>query len=213
MKVIGLTGSVGMGKSTAAALLRRMGVRVYDADRAVHRLLGKGGAAVPAVAAAFPGVRRGAEIDRSRLGAIVFSDEAKLRRLETILHPLVRADSQAFLARARRRQMPVAVLEIPLLFETGRDRECDATVVVTAPPFLQRARVSARPGIEPGRLAQILAHQMPDSEKRRRADFIVPTGLGRATTLRHLRRVLKEVRHGRCRTGKRTGRGRCARSS
>jgi dephospho-CoA kinase len=204
MKVIGLTGSLGMGKSTAAALLRRLGVRVHEADRVVHRLMAKGGAAVPAVRAAFPEAVRAGGVDRTRLAARVFADSALLARLESILHPMVRAESTAFLARARRARVPLAVLDVPLLFETGQDRGCDATVVVTAPAFVQRARAMARPGMTANRLALVLAHQMPDGEKRARADFVVATGLGRRTALRHLRRMLKEVRRGRIRGRRRT---------
>jgi dephospho-CoA kinase len=186
MKVLGLTGSIGMGKTTAALLLRQLGVPVHDADAAVHRLLGKGGAAVPAVAAEFPGVVRDGAVDRPALGARVFGDPEAMRRLERILHPLVRQDSARFLK--------AAVLDVPLLFEVGRDRDCDATLVVSAPPFVQRARVLARPGMTERRFGEVLARQMPDAQKRRRADFVVPTGLGRRLTLRRLRRVLKDLR-------------------
>ena len=194
MKVLGLTGSIGMGKTTAALLLRRLGVPVHDADEAVHRLLGKGGAAVAAVAAEFPGVVRDGAVDRKALGARVFRNDEAMRRLERILHPLVRQDSARFLKWARARGAPVAVLDVPLLFEVGRDRDCDATLVVSAPPFVQRARVLARPGMTERRLGEVLARQMPDAEKRRRADHVVPTGLGRRLTLRRLRRVLKDLR-------------------
>jgi dephospho-CoA kinase len=193
MKVLGLTGSIGMGKTTAALLLRQLGVPVHDADAAVHRLLGKGGAAVPAVAAEFPGVVRDGAVDRTTLGARVFGDPEAMRRLERILHPLVRQDSARFLKAARVRGARVAVLDVPLLFEVGRDRDCDATLVVSAPPFVQRARVLARPGMTERRFAEVLARQMSDAQKRRRADFVVPTGLGRRPTLRRLRRVLKDL--------------------
>jgi dephospho-CoA kinase len=191
MIVVGLTGSIGMGKSTAAALLRRLGVPVHDADAAVHRLLGRGGAAVKAVAAAFPGTARKAGIDRAALGRRVFGDAASLRRLEDILHPLVRADTDRFLRRMAARRVPLVVLDIPLLFESGGARRCDAVIVVSAPAFLQRARVLARPGMSAARLAAILAKQMPDGEKRRRADFVVPTGLGRRLTLRRLAEIVR----------------------
>jgi dephospho-CoA kinase len=191
MIVVGLTGSIGMGKSTAAALLRRLGVPVHDADAAVHRLLGRGGAAVKAVAAAFPGTARKAGIDRAALGRRVFGDAASLRRLEDILHPLVRADTDRFLRRMAARRVPLVVLDIPLLFESGGARRCDAIIVVSAPAFLQRARVLARPGMSEARLAAILAKQMPDGEKRRRADFVVPTGLGRRLTLRRLAEIVR----------------------
>jgi dephospho-CoA kinase len=194
MIVLGLTGGVGMGKSTAAAMLRRMRVPVHDADGAVHKLLARGGGGVAAVAREFPGVEAAGAIDRPVLGRRVFADPTALRRLEAILHPLVRADGAAFLRRLRRRRAPVAVLDIPLLFETGGERRVDAVILVTAPAFLQRRRVLARPGMSEARLAAILKRQTPDAVRRRRADFIVPTGLGRAVTYRRLRRILRLLR-------------------
>ena len=194
MIVLGLTGSVGMGKSTAAAMLRRLGIAVHDSDAAVHRLLAPKGAAVAAVAAAFPGVRRkDGGIDRPALGARVFADPAALRRLERILHPLVRLSQQRFLARARARRRKLVVLDIPLLFESGGAQRCDKVAVVSAPAFLQRARVLARPGMTEARFAAILAQQMPDAEKRRRADYVVASGLGRAFTFRRLRRIVRAL--------------------
>jgi dephospho-CoA kinase len=191
MVVLGLTGSIGMGKSTAAAMLRRLGVPVHDADAAVHRLLGRNGKAVAKVDAAFPGTAGPAGIDRAALGRRVFGDAAALRRLEHILHPMVRADTARFLGRMRARREPLVVLDIPLLFETGGEHRCDAIVVVSAPAFLQRARVLGRPGMSASRFAAILAKQMPDAEKRRRADFVVPTGLGRRETLRRLAEIVR----------------------
>ena len=186
MFVLGLTGSIGMGKSTAAAMLRRLGLPVHDADGAVHRLLARGGAAVAPVAAAFPDSLVDGAIDRQRLGARVFGDAAALRRLESILHPLVRRATVAFLARHARYGTPMVVLEIPLLFETGGERLCDAVVLVTASPAVQRARVLSRPGMTARKFAGIIAEQMPDAEKRRRADFVIETGLGKRDTLRRL---------------------------
>lgn len=198
MIILGLTGSVGMGKSTAAAMFRRLGIAVHDSDGAVHRLLAPKGTAVAAVLAAFPGVgRRDGGIDRPALGARVFADPAALRRLEGILHPLVRRDQGRFLARARARRLKLVVLDIPLLFETGGARRCDTTVVVTAPAFLQRARVLARPGMSEARLKAVLAQQMPDAQKRRRADYIVPSGLGRAVTFRRLMRIVSGIKSAR----------------
>jgi dephospho-CoA kinase len=191
MVVLGLTGSIGMGKSTAAAMLRRLGVPVHDSDAAVHRLLGRNGAAVAPVAAAFSGTEGPDGIDRAALGRRVFGDAAALRRLEGILHPMVRAETARFLRRTAARRVPLVVLDIPLLFETGGETRCDAIVVVSAPGFLQRARVLARPGMGAARLATILAKQMPDGEKRRRADFVVPTGLGRRETLRRLAEIVR----------------------
>lgn len=194
MRILGLTGSIGMGKSTAAAMLRALGLPVHDADAAVHRLLGPGGKAVAAVAAAFPGVERDRAIDRKALGAKVFGQPAALKKLEAILHPLVRREEQLFLRRCRQQRRKVAVLDIPLLFETGAEKRCDGVVVVTAPQFLQSQRVLKRQGMTPERLGQILSQQMPDSEKRRRADWVVDTGLGRRPTLAALARVVRRLR-------------------
>jgi len=194
MIVLGLTGGVGMGKSTAAAMLRRMGVPVHDADASVHRLLAKRGAAVAAVASAFPEARRDDAIDRERLGRRVFGDRAALKRLEHILHPLVRQDQLRFLKRQRAAGAALAVLDIPLLYETGGGQRCDAVLVVTAPAFLQRRRVLARQGMSEARFAAILARQVPDYVRRREADFVVPSGLGKAATFRRLRRVVAALR-------------------
>ena len=194
MVILGLTGSIGMGKSTAATLLRRLGVPVHDADRNIHRLLARGGPAVPKIAEAFPGVVRDGAVDRARLGAIVFADRAALARLEAILHPLARQNQARFLAAAARRRVPVVVLDIPLLFETGGERRCDAVVLVTAPAALQRARVLSRPGMTPAKLDGILKRQMPDAEKRRRADFIVQTSLDKRYTLSRLARIVAAMR-------------------
>lgn len=199
MIVLGLTGSIGMGKSTAAALLRRLGVPVHDADAAVHRLLAKGGLAVPRVAAAFPGVVKGGAVDRQALGRIVFADPAALERLETILHPLVRREEHRFLARARARRRRLVALDIPLLYETGAERRCDRVMVVSAPRRVQRARVLKRRGMTLERLAGIEARQVPDATKRRRADFVIETGLGRRTSLQAVRRVIRLLREARCR--------------
>ena len=195
MIVLGLTGSIGMGKSNAAAALRRLGVPIFDADAAVHRLLGRGGSAVPAVAAAFPMAEAvGGAIDRQALGREVFGRPEELRRLEQILHPIVRQAERRFVAAARSRRELIVVLDIPLLFETGGDRRCDRVLVVSAPAWLQRQRVTWRPGMTDSRLNASLAAQTPDREKRRRADFVVRTGLSRARTLRQLKRVLRILR-------------------
>jgi dephospho-CoA kinase len=192
---VGLTGSIGMGKTTASAMLRRLGVPLFDADACVHRLLGPGGAAVAAVEAAFPGVT-GVDggIDRRRLGARVFGQREALRRLEGLLHPRVREAERRFLRAARTRREALAVLDIPLLFETGGDRRVDFVIVVSAPAFLQRQRVLRRPGLSDSRLDAILAAQMPDRDKRRRADFVVPTGLGKGATLRRLAAIVRLLR-------------------
>jgi dephospho-CoA kinase len=193
--VIGLTGSVGMGKSTAAALLKDMGLPVHDADRTVHDLMAKGGAAVTAVEAAFPGVTEDGAVDRKRLGARVFGHPAEMKRLEAILHPMVRRAERCFLALCRSRQEPVAVLDIPLLYETGGEKRCDLVIVLTAPQFLQDQRVLRRPGMSPKRLAEIKAKQMPDAEKRKRADIVIDTGLGLRHTRTALLQVLRKLKH------------------
>lgn len=194
MKILGLTGSIGMGKSTAAAMLRRLGVPVHDADATVHALMGRNGAALPAIAAAFPGVVRDGMVDRAELGRRVFGRPAELRRLEAILHPLVRRAEKAFLKRHARRNTRLVALDIPLLFETGGDGRCDKVIVVTCPAFLQAQRVLARPGMSVERLAAIRRQQMPDHEKRRRADFVVPTGRGRAPALQRLAAIVRLMR-------------------
>jgi len=191
MVILGLTGSVGMGKTTAARQLRRLGIPVHDADRTVHRLLARGGEAVGPVAAAFPGVLRDGAIDRAALGRLVFADPARLRQLEKILHPLVRKCERRFLARARRQRRRLVVLDIPLLFETGGEARCDKVLVVSAPRHIQLARVMARPGMTAERLAGMEARQMPDAEKRRRADIVIDTGLDRRHSLVMLRRALR----------------------
>jgi dephospho-CoA kinase len=192
--VVGLTGSIGMGKSHAARALRRLGVPVFEADHVVHRLIAPGGEAVAAVEQAFPGVVKGGAVDREVLAKRVFSDSGALSRLESILHPLVRAAERRFLRRAALRGADVVVLDLPLLFETGAQRRCDATILVTAPAFVQEPRVLKRPGMTRSRLAAIRARQMPESEKRRRADFVVRTGLSRGEALKQLRRIVTLVR-------------------
>jgi dephospho-CoA kinase len=194
MVILGLTGSIGMGKSTAAAALRRLGVPVYDADGTIHRLIRRGGAAVPLVEKAFPGVVKDGVVDRRKLGDLVFADPAALRRLEAILHPLARRAQLGFLAAAARRRARLVVLDIPLLFETRGDRRCDAVALLSAPRMIQEARVLARPGMTPEKLAGIRKRQLPDSEKRRRADFVVPTGLAKREALRRLEAIIRRMR-------------------
>lgn len=192
--VIGLTGSIGMGKSVASSMLRRCGVPVFDADAEVHKLMNKGGRAVARVEAAFPGVVVDGAVDRPALGQRVFGDTAALRRLERILHPMVGQAEQAFLARAARNRQKIVARDVPLLFETGGDKRCDLTLVVSAPAHIQRHRVLARPGMTEERLAQVRAKQMPDALKRRRADRVLPSGLGKRVTWRHIRRALAHAR-------------------
>ncbi|MGA9867864.1 MAG: dephospho-CoA kinase [Acetobacteraceae bacterium] len=194
MKIIGLTGGIGMGKSTASAAFRRAGIPVFDADLSVHRLQAPGGRAVPAIALAFPGTVCHGVIDRSRLREVALGDPAALARLEKILHPMVRAEERSFLARARRAGRSLAVLDIPLLFETGGDRRVDLVVVVTAPRSVQEYRVRSRRRMSRDAIAAVIARQMPDIEKRRRADVVIRTGLSRHYALRALRRLIASLR-------------------
>jgi dephospho-CoA kinase len=208
MIILGLTGSIGMGKSTVAAMFRALGVPVFDADAVVHRLQGPGGRALPAIEAAFPGTTGTHGLDRAALGQAVFGDTAALRRLERIMHPLVHMAQRNFLKRHARHAL--VVLDIPLLFEGRAWRLCDATVVVSAPVRVQRARVLRRPGMTAAKFEQILARQVPDRSKRRLADFVIPTGLGvrltRLTVLR-LARCLRDHGVDRCRARIGTGGG------
>lgn len=199
MIILGLTGSIGMGKSTAAAMLESLGVPVYDSDAAVHRLTGPGGRAVARVAAAFPGSVRDGAVDRAALGKQVFDNPEALKRLESILHPMVAAERNRFLKACAAQRLRMVALDVPLLFETGGDRRCDASIVVTAARFVQAGRVMRRPGMTLGRLAEIRARQMPEAEKRRRADFVVPTGAGHRLTLQRLTGIVRRLseRHGR----------------
>jgi dephospho-CoA kinase len=191
MLVIGLTGSVGMGKSVTAKMFAEAGVPVHDADATVHRLYA--GEAVAAIEAAFPGVADQAKIDRNKLARRVINDSAALRRLEAIVHPLVRRDEERFLAEARARGVGCAVLDIPLLYETGADKRVDAVVVVSAPPAMQRARVLSRPGMTEERFKSVLAKQLPDEEKRRRADFVVDTSQGFDSARAQVHAILQEL--------------------
>jgi dephospho-CoA kinase len=193
--VLGLTGSIGMGKTTAARLLRGMGVPVHDADAAVHRLMGPGGQAVAAVAAAFPDARKGNTIDRAVLRDRVRADPSGFTTLERILHPLARASAERFLARHARAGRKVVVLDIPLLFETGSETRVDRVIVVSAPAFLQEARVMRRPGATREWLTTVLARQTPDREKRRRADYVVLSALGKQNARRALARIVDEAKH------------------
>ena len=190
MRIVGLTGSIGMGKSTAAAALRRLRIPVHDADAEVHRLLQTDRKLIDAIEAEFPGVTGADGVNRPALGAQVFGDPAALRRLEALIHPRVQRSEAAFIRRMRGRRKALVVLDIPLLFETGGDRRCDATMVVAAPEFLQAQRVLRRQGMTRERLAAIRTRQMPDNEKLRRADIVIPTGLDCRFALRILNRAL-----------------------
>jgi dephospho-CoA kinase len=190
--LLGLTGSIGMGKSTVATMLRRQGVPVFDADAAVHRLQGPGGRLLAAIEAAFPGVIGNCGVDRVALGRAVFGNAEKLRRLERIVHPAVYAERAAFLARHAAR--PIVVDDVPLLFEKGGAARVDAVVVVSAPAWMQRRRVMARPGMDAAKFARILALQTPDAEKRRRADFLIDTGVSRDRTAAQVRDLVACLR-------------------
>ncbi len=191
MFIIGLTGSLGMGKSATARLFAEEGVPVHDADAVVHRLYEK--EAVPAIEAAFPGTTVNGRVDREKLAARVLGDPAALQRLEAIVHPLVQQAERQLLAEAEARGEKVAVLDIPLLFETGGDRRVDAVVVVSAPAEMQHSRVLARPGMTLDKLEAILQKQMPDAEKRRRADFVVDTSGAFDATREQVRAILAAI--------------------
>ena len=194
MRVIGLTGGIAMGKSTAARAFRAEKIAVFDADREVHRLQARGGAAVRPIGELVPGAVTGGTVDRAFLRRCLGRDPALLPALERVLHPLVRAREHRFLARARARGAQLAVLDIPLLFETGADRLCDLVVAVSAPAAVQRRRVLARPGLTEADLLRLLARQLPDRERRRRADLVIPTGLSRHESQRRVRRLVGSLR-------------------
>jgi dephospho-CoA kinase len=192
--VIGLTGSIGMGKSEAARMLRQAGIPVIDADAEVHKLLARGGRAVAPIEAAFPGVVKDGAVDRPALGARVFGDDAALKRLERIIHPMLGSGERAFMARAARNRQPVVARDVPLLFETGGEKRCDMVLVVSAPKHIQTHRVLSRPGVTLERLEQIRAKQTPDAIKRRRADHILPSGLGKRVTREAVAKALRKAR-------------------
>ena len=179
-----------MGKTTVAGMFRYLCIPVYDADATVHQMLANGGTAVDEVAAVFPGVLRNGAVDRAELSRQVFGKDEALNRLEEILHPRVRTHQNRFLQMAAARRAPLAVLDIPLLFETRGDEYCDLVAVVSASAFLQRSRILSRPGMSEQKMREILARQVPDVEKRRRADFIVNTGTGRRQSLRQVRNIV-----------------------
>ncbi len=195
MIVIGLTGSIGMGKTTVAGMLERLGIPVHSADEDVRRISKAGGAAFPAIAAAFPDAldpKTGA-LDRAKLAGIVFRNYRAKQVLENILHPRVQDRQSRFLLKCRRMGVRTAALDIPLLFETGAERRVDLTICVSAPARVQRARVLVRPGMREETFTAILAGQMPDIEKRRRADIVIPTGLGYAQTWKTLKKTLSDA--------------------
>jgi dephospho-CoA kinase len=191
MIILGLTGSIGMGKSTTAQLFAEAGVPVYDADAAVHRLYE--GEAAPAIEAAFPGTTADGKVDRTKLSAQVVHDPAAIRRLEQIVHPMLGASRQKFFHDAEQSGAPVAVVDVPLLFETGGEKRVDAVVVVTTTPEIQRQRILARDNMTSEKLDAILARQLPDAEKRRRADFVVDTSHGLDPVRARIRDILVEA--------------------
>jgi dephospho-CoA kinase len=193
MRIIGLTGGIGMGKSTAAAVFRRARIPVFDADLAVHRMQARGGRAVKVIEAAFPGTTSNGSVDREALRRAVLSNREALTRLEHILHPMVEAEERAFVGRARRSGRRAVVLDIPLLFETRGDKRVDTVVVVSAPRAVQIYRVGVRRRMTKADVEAVIARQMPDSEKRRRAHLVVQTGLSRNHTLRILNRFIHNL--------------------
>jgi dephospho-CoA kinase len=194
MKIIGLTGGMGMGKSTASAAFRRARIPVFDADANVHRLQAKGGRAIPVIEAMFPGTTRDGVVDRPALRQAVLGKPEALKRLESILHPMVRDEERAFLGRCRRAGSRAAVLDIPLLLETGGRPYVDKVVVVSAPRAIQIHRVRLRRRMSAADIEAVLARQMPDAEKRRHADLVIKTGLSRNHTLRTLNRLIRKLR-------------------
>ena len=191
MLILGLTGSIGMGKSTTAKLFAEAGVPVYDADAAVHQLYE--GEAAPAIEAAFPGTTAGGKVDRPKLSAHVVHDPAAMRRLEEIVHPMLGASRQKFFADAEAAGAPLVVVDVPLLFETGGEKRVDAVVVVTTSPELQRERVLARGTMDEEKFNSILSRQLPDAEKRKRADFVVDTSHGLDPVRARIRDILTDA--------------------
>lgn len=189
--ILGLTGSIGMGKSAVAAMFQGLGVPVFDADAAVHQLQGPGGALLPAIEAAFPGTTGPNGVDRPKLGAAVFGNPEALKRLEAIVHPAVGAMRRDFLA--ENAHLPLIVFDIPLLFEKGGSQQVDAVVVVSAPAEAQRERVLARPGMTEEKFEQILKLQVPDAEKRARADYVIDTGTSLAETRHAVQRLVHQL--------------------
>ena len=200
MIVLGLTGSIGMGKSTIGGMLRTLGIPVHEADHSVHQLLSPQSPARAAIAAAFPYFdyphlydKKTKSIKRKELGALVFADDDKRVQLEAILHPLVRKDQTAFIKASIAKGVPMVCLDIPLLFEIGADQDVDYTLVASAPPFIQRQRVLARPNMSEEKLSAILSRQMPDVQKCARADYVIKTGLGHAYAFQQLKAALADI--------------------
>ena len=192
MIILGLTGSIGMGKSTTAKMFVDEGIPLHDSDETVHRLYA--GEAAALIEAAFPGTIVDGVVDRKRLAATVLDDQQKLRRLGEIIHPLVRAEQEVFVAHYRKAGAPLVVLDIPLLFEVGATDRVDDILVVTAPPEVQKARVMSRPGMTEEKFAAILANQVPDREKRRNADFVIDTGTGMEAARVAVRKLIETLK-------------------
>ena len=195
MIVIGLTGSIAMGKSTVGKMLESLGVPVHDSDQAVHRLLSEDTQTIHAIGEMFPGTvdAKTGQVDRAVLGQIVFADPVKRKQLEEILHPRVREDQTNFIAESRQLGLKRVALDIPLLFETGADQRVDVVLVASAPAYIQRRRALARPGMTPEKFKSIKKSQLPDIEKRKRADYVIETGLGHAHSMEMLKHALHDM--------------------
>ena len=193
MIVLGVTGSIAMGKSTVSTMLSHLNNPIHDADKTVHELMSVNGKAYYEIAESFPGAIQVNGVDRAKLGQEVFGNPEKLKQLEDILHPLVREARNRFVKQQSRYKSRLVILDVPLLYETGGDKDCDKVLVVSAPYFIQKQRALARHGMTQTKFHDILKHQLPDHEKRKRADFIVPTGLGKAYTYRALKRMIRDL--------------------
>ena len=197
MIVVGLTGSIGMGKSTASAMFRQLGAPLYDADAEVHKVFARGGAAVPAIGAAFPDAIVDGAVDRTVLSKLAVDDPTVFKTLETIVHPIVRSIQDRMIMAMSLRRTPFLVLDIPLLFETGGERRCDLALVVSAPGYLQAQRVLARGGMTEEKFRAILARQTPDAEKRRLGDIVIPSNRGMTAEFRQIAGLVRALRRGR----------------
>ena len=193
MIVLGVTGSIAMGKSTVSTMLSHLNNPLHDADKTVHELMSVNGKAYHEIAKSFPGAIRVNGVDRTKLGQEVFGNSEKLEQLENILHPLVREARNRFIRQQSRYKSKLVILDVPLLYETGGDKDCDKVLVVSAPYFIQKQRALARDDMTQTKFYDILKRQLPDHDKRRRADFIVPTGLGKAYTYRALKRLMRDL--------------------
>ena len=194
MIVLGVTGSIAMGKSTVSTMLSHLNNPIHDADKTVHELMDMNGKAYYEIAKSFPAAVQVTGIDRTKIGREVFGNPKKLKELENILHPLVREARDKFIRQQNRYKSRLVILDVPLLYETGGDEDCDKVMVVSAPYFIQRQRALARQGMTQTKFNDILKRQLPDREKRRRADAVIPTGLGKAHTYRVLKRLIRNLK-------------------